>query len=107
MYSYYSYFTANVFHNLIEGTRSVPWTDMETLALIHTWGEDTIQQELRGMHRTGHIFSIISNKMATQGFSRTPEQCQTRLKRVKSNFRQCYQNKYVCMQRKMWGKKGV
>ncbi|XP_078137669.1 uncharacterized protein LOC144537707 isoform X1 [Sander vitreus] len=74
------------------GTRSVPWTDFETLALIYLWGEDEMQQELRGMHRTGHIFSIISNKMAAQGFSRTPEQCQTRLKRLKSNFRQCYQN---------------
>nr|XP_033470495.1 uncharacterized protein zgc:113263 isoform X3 [Epinephelus lanceolatus] len=74
------------------GTRSVPWTDVETLTLINTWGEDKMQQELRGMHRTGHIFSIISNKMAAQGFSRTPEQCQTRLKRLKSNFRQCYQN---------------
>ncbi|XP_071358596.1 uncharacterized protein [Trachinotus anak] len=74
------------------GTRSVPWTDSETLALINTWGEDKMQQELRGMHRTGHIFSIISTKMAALGFSRTPEQCQTRLKRLKSNFRQCYQN---------------
>ncbi|XP_028256520.1 uncharacterized protein LOC114432607 isoform X2 [Parambassis ranga] len=75
------------------GTRSVPWTDQETLALINSWGEDKIQQELRGVHRTGHIFSNISNKMAAQGFSRTPEQCQTRLKRLKSKFRQCYQNK--------------
>ncbi|XP_051248459.1 uncharacterized protein zgc:113263 isoform X2 [Dicentrarchus labrax] len=74
------------------GTRSVPWTDLETLALINTWGEDKMQQELRGIHRTGHMFSIISNKMAAQGFSRTPEQCQTRLKRLKSSFRQCYQN---------------
>ncbi|KAF3705093.1 Zinc finger and SCAN domain-containing protein 29 Zinc finger protein 690 [Channa argus] len=74
------------------GTRSVPWTDEETLALINTWGEDKIQQEMRGTHRTGHMFSIISNKMAVQGFSRTPEQCQTRLKRLKSSFRQCYQN---------------
>ncbi|KAM4569199.1 uncharacterized protein PAE49_008784 isoform 1-T1 [Odontesthes bonariensis] len=74
------------------GTRSVPWTDLETLALINIWGADKMQQELRGMHRTGHIFSVISNKLAAQGFSRTPEQCQTRLKRLKSNFRQCYQN---------------
>lgn len=82
----------------IEGTRSVPWTDFESLALINTWGEDQMQQELRGMHRNGHIFSIISNKMAAQGFSRTPEQCQTRLKRLKSNFRQCYQNMYAYSQ---------
>ncbi|KAK9525675.1 hypothetical protein VZT92_016360 [Zoarces viviparus] len=74
------------------GTRSVPWTDFESLALINTWGEEKMQQERRGMHRTLHIFSILSNKMAAQGFSRTPEQCQTRLKRLKSNFRQCYQN---------------
>ncbi|XP_069556074.1 uncharacterized protein [Brachyistius frenatus] len=74
------------------GTRSVPWTDLETLTLINTWGDDKIQQELRGMHRTGHVFSILSNKIAAHGFSRTPEQCQTRLKRLKSNFRQCYQN---------------
>ncbi|XP_041833750.1 uncharacterized protein zgc:113263 isoform X2 [Melanotaenia boesemani] len=74
------------------GTRSVPWTDLETLTLITIWGADKMQQELRGMHRTGHIFSAISMKMAAQGFSRTPEQCQTRLKRLKSNFRQCYQN---------------
>ncbi|XP_038594975.1 uncharacterized protein zgc:113263 [Micropterus salmoides] len=74
------------------GTRSVPWTDLETLTLINMWGEDKSQQELRGTHRMGHVFSNISNKMAAQGFSRTPEQCQTRLKRVKSSFRQCYQN---------------
>lgn len=69
---------------------------METLTLINTWGKDKMEQEVRGMHRTGNIFSIISNKMAAQGFSRTPEQCQTRLKRLKSSFRRCYENKYVC-----------
>ncbi|XP_068449254.1 uncharacterized protein [Clinocottus analis] len=74
------------------GTRSSPWSDFESLALITTWGEDKLQRELRGVHRSGNIFSIISNNMAAQGFSRTPEQCQTRLKRLKSNFRQCYQN---------------
>lgn len=56
------------------------------------------------MHRNGHIFSIISNNMAAQGFTRTPEQCQTRLKRLKSNFRQCYQNKYVYFYSGMKGK---
>ncbi|XP_075886350.1 uncharacterized protein LOC142890909 isoform X2 [Nelusetta ayraudi] len=74
------------------GTRSSPWTDSETLTLIKMWAEDSVQQELRIMHRTGNIFSVISSRMSSQGFSRTPEQCQTRLKRVKSGFRQCYQN---------------
>lgn len=79
----------------VTGTRSIPWTDSETLLLINTWGEDTLQQELRMTHRTGHIFTIISNRMSAQGFSRTPEQCQTRLKRLKLNFRQSYHNKCV------------
>ncbi|XP_076009484.1 uncharacterized protein LOC143002949 isoform X1 [Genypterus blacodes] len=73
-------------------TRSAPWTDVETLTLINLWGEDKIQRELRGIHRTGHLFSIISNKLAALGFSRTAEQCQTRLKRLKTSFRQCYEN---------------
>uniref|UniRef100_A0A1A7X1R3 Myb-like domain-containing protein n=1 Tax=Iconisemion striatum TaxID=60296 RepID=A0A1A7X1R3_9TELE len=74
------------------GTRSVPWTDLETLALINIWGADKMQQDLRGVNRTGHLFSLISSQLASLGFARTPEQCQTRLKRLKSNFRQCYQN---------------
>ncbi|XP_061816728.1 uncharacterized protein [Nerophis lumbriciformis] len=74
------------------GTRNMPWTESETLALINTWGQEKIQQELKGSNRTMHMFPILSNKMAALGFSRTPEQCQTRLKRLKSNFRQCYES---------------
>lgn len=51
-----------------------------------------MQRELKGMHRNGHIFAVISNKMSTQGFIRTAEQCQTRVKRLKASFRQCYEN---------------
>ncbi|KAL0962925.1 hypothetical protein UPYG_G00347210 [Umbra pygmaea] len=74
------------------GTRSVPWTDSETLALINIWGEDKMQHELRSMHRNGQLFAVISSKMAGQGFTRTAEQCQTRVKRLKASFRQCYEN---------------
>lgn len=75
------------------GTRSAPWSNSETLALIKKWGEERRQRELRGAHRGEHMFSVISKKMSAQGFSRTPEQCQTRLKRLKSNFRQCHESK--------------
>ncbi|XP_064795650.1 uncharacterized protein zgc:113263 isoform X1 [Oncorhynchus masou masou] len=74
------------------GTRSVPWTDLETLTLINIWGDDKMQRELRGMHRNGHLFAVISQKMSAQGFIRTAEQCQTRVKRLKRSFRQCYEN---------------
>ncbi|TNN46064.1 Zinc finger and SCAN domain-containing protein 29 [Liparis tanakae] len=55
------------------GTRSAPWSDFESLSLITTWGEDKMERELKGINRCGHIFNIISNNMAEQGFSRTPE----------------------------------
>ncbi|XP_077450309.1 uncharacterized protein LOC144069093 isoform X3 [Stigmatopora argus] len=74
------------------GTRNVPWTEVETLALINTWGLEKMQQEMRGTNRIVHMFPIISTKMASQGFSRTAEQCQTRIKRLKTSFRQCYEN---------------
>lgn len=102
-HAFFFFFFAKLKSGLIvTGTRSIPWTDSETLFLINTWGEDTLQQELRMTHRTGHIFTIISNKMAAQGFSRTPEQCQTRLKRLKLNFRQSYHNKCVSSRRSRW-----
>ncbi|XP_016889666.1 uncharacterized protein LOC103382810 isoform X3 [Cynoglossus semilaevis] len=75
-----------------KATRSAPWTDFETMTLINMWGEAKMQQELRGSYKNSRIFSLISKKLSSHGYSRTPEQCQTRLKRLKTNFRQCYQN---------------
>ncbi|XP_030649497.1 uncharacterized protein LOC115829483 [Chanos chanos] len=82
-------------HSGLEGTKNVPWTDLETRTLISIWGEDKTQRELRGVHQNGHIFALISKKMATYGYIRTAEQCQTRLKRLKLSFRHCYENNNV------------
>ncbi|XP_051543858.1 uncharacterized protein LOC127434867 isoform X2 [Myxocyprinus asiaticus] len=75
-----------------EDTRNVSWTDLETQTLIKIWGEDRTQRELRGVHQNGHIFAMISKKMAAHGYIRTAEQCQTRMKRLKQCFKQCYEN---------------
>lgn len=91
-FSFYDLFTS------FSATRSAPWTDFETMTLINMWGEAKMQQELRGTYKNSRIFSLISKKLSSHGYSRTPEQCQTRLKRLKTNFRQCYQNKYVSLQ---------
>ncbi|XP_063074204.1 uncharacterized protein zgc:113263, partial [Engraulis encrasicolus] len=82
-------------HTCLEGTKNIPWMDHETQTLIEVWGEDRTQQELRGIHRNGHIFSMISRKMATFGYVRTAEQCQSRVKRLKLSFRQCYENNHT------------
>ncbi|XP_057180403.1 uncharacterized protein zgc:113263 isoform X3 [Triplophysa rosa] len=79
-------------HAGLEGTRNVLWTDLETQTLIKIWGEDRTQRELRGVLQNGHIFAMISKKMAAHGYIRTAEQCQSRIKRLKLCFKQCYEN---------------
>lgn len=76
-----------------QGTRNIPWTDQETQTLIRIWGEDKTQRELRGVLQNGHIFAMISKKMATHGYIRTAEQCQSRVKRLKLCFKQSYESK--------------
>ena len=79
-----------------EAPRSVPWTDAETQCLVNIWGKDQVQQGLKGVQRRGPVFPSIAQMMGALGYSRSAEQCQSRLKRLKSTFRQCYNNKYVC-----------
>ncbi|XP_056877966.1 zinc finger and SCAN domain-containing protein 29-like isoform X1 [Takifugu flavidus] len=66
----------------------VPWSDEETLHLLDIWGKDTVQRALKGCLKNRHIFTQIAQKMAERGYMRSVEQCQTRIKRLKANFRQ-------------------
>lgn len=69
-----------------ESSRKMPWSDRETKALLDIWGEDRIQYNLRGCLKNKHIFKHISKRLVAQGFIRTAEQCQTRVKRLKARF---------------------
>lgn len=48
-----------------------------------------MQRSIRRYPHNGHIFTEISDKLRANGYSRTPEQCHSRIKRLKSNYRQC------------------
>lgn len=63
------------------------WSDRETQVLLDVWGSEEIQETLKGCTKNKHIFIQISEVMASQGYLRTPEQCQTRIKRLRANFR--------------------
>lgn len=73
----------------VSSSARAAWSDSETLALINIWGENK-NQGSRGGHRGAQLFNIVSKKMAALGYFRTPDQCQTRMKRLKSRFRQRY-----------------
>lgn len=47
---------------------------------------------MRRYPHNGHIFTEISEKLAATGYHRSSEQCHTRIKRLKSNYRQCQEN---------------
>lgn len=74
----------------VSSSARAAWSDSETLALINIWGENKNQVGSRGGHRGAQLFNIVSKKMAALGYFRTPDQCQTRMKRLKSRFRQSY-----------------
>lgn len=63
------------------------WSDRETEALLDIWGSEDIQENLKGPTMNKHVYSQISEVLASQGYLRTPEQCQNRIKRLKANFR--------------------
>lgn len=56
--------------------------------LLSVWGSEDVQENLKGCTKNKHIYMQISDALASQGYQRTPEQCQTRIKRLKYSFRQ-------------------
>uniref|UniRef100_A0A3Q3W375 Myb-like domain-containing protein n=1 Tax=Mola mola TaxID=94237 RepID=A0A3Q3W375_MOLML len=75
-------------------SRKTPWSEQETRTLLEIWGEDIdIQLILKGSTMNKHIYSQISEVLAIQGYLRTPEQCQNRIKRLKANLRQFLEGK--------------
>lgn len=71
---------------LQESSRKLPWSERETETLLDVWGEDGVQVTLAAGGRTRHLYDYISQKMRGLGFARSPEQCYTRLKRLRSSF---------------------
>lgn len=73
-------------HLLTDMSRKMPWSDLETRTLLGIWGENDVQLTLRGCQKNRHVFDYISEKMSDRGFTRTNEQCYTRIKRLKYGF---------------------
>lgn len=71
----------------VPDSTKLPWSDGETEALLDIWGSEEIQENLKGSAKNKQIFLQISQVMTSQGYLRTPEQCQSRIKRLRANFR--------------------
>lgn len=69
-------------------SRGSSWSDNEVRALISIWGEDNIQEELDGAVRNQVIYSTIARKMHQKGYEREWQQCRTKIKNLKKEYRQ-------------------
>lgn len=75
--------------NCMDDRKKVAWSDAETLILLQLWGDEQVQMNLQRCPHNGHIYAEISEKLNAYGYSRSAEQCQTRIKRLKISYRQC------------------
>lgn len=69
------------------------WSEEETLALIEIWGEEDVQKALGGFIHNDNVYDEISERLQDFGFSKTPEQCCSKIKSLRVNFQQCYEKK--------------
>ncbi|XP_065920375.1 zinc finger and SCAN domain-containing protein 29-like [Dysidea avara] len=63
------------------------WTAEETRALIAIWSQESVQDELKRVHRNRDIFQRISMELEDCGFPRTWQQCRTRIKNLTAKYR--------------------
>ncbi|KAJ7344800.1 hypothetical protein JRQ81_000750, partial [Phrynocephalus forsythii] len=63
----------------IKGKREVILGNTETSALIKIWGEAEIKYTLSSLKRNYEIFEMISTELNKIGFSRSAEECRTKM----------------------------
>ena len=86
-------------------SRGSSWSDNEVRALIAIWGEDNIQEELDGAVRNKVIlnFDDIAMKMRQKGYERDWQQCRTKVKNLKKDYKKRFIGKYLFVLLYVWG----
>ena len=68
-------------------SRGSTWSDAEVTALISIWGDEGIQEQLDGASRNRSIYNTISKKLKESGFDRDWQQCKSKIKNLKSDYK--------------------
>ena len=63
------------------------WSEEETFKLISIWSEDNIQAQLEGCMGNREVYSKILCDLSLAGYSRTYEQCQVKIKKLKAEYK--------------------
>ena len=63
------------------------WGEAETKALIEVWGAADVQNQLDAVSRNRHIYQRISRDLQQLGYTKTWQQCKTKIKNLTQKYR--------------------
>ncbi|XP_053146255.1 uncharacterized protein LOC128342651 [Hemicordylus capensis] len=72
--------------------RGTNWSYAEVIDLLDIWGEQRIQQVLQSSHRNMDTFQVIANEMAKRGHERTAQECRTKTKTMRRDYKRVKEN---------------
>ena len=68
------------------------WSNDEMMKLIELWSEDIIQAQLEGSKRNAIVFHKIAHDMEAAGYVKTGEQCNSKVRKIKLEYRKIVDN---------------
>ena len=68
-------------------SRGSAWSDSEVSCLITIWGDASIQEQLDGATRNKSIYLRISRKLQDNGYERDWQECRTKIKNLKGDYK--------------------
>ncbi|XP_054841188.1 uncharacterized protein LOC129333498 isoform X1 [Eublepharis macularius] len=68
------------------------WAYTEVIDLLDIWGEQKIQKLLQSSYRNMDTFQVIASEMAKRGHERTAQECRTKTKTMRRDYKKAKDN---------------
>uniref|UniRef100_A0A1A8MNH1 C2H2-type domain-containing protein n=2 Tax=Nothobranchius pienaari TaxID=704102 RepID=A0A1A8MNH1_9TELE len=72
--------------NALEDFSQAVWTSDEVDVLLTRWAEECVQKRLAVTQEDESVYAQLSSELATQGFDKTANQCQTKVRLLKQEY---------------------
>ncbi|XP_066482620.1 uncharacterized protein [Tiliqua scincoides] len=70
------------------------WAYTEVIDLLDIWGEQKIQKLLQSSYRNMDTFQVIASEMAKRGHERTAQECRTKTKTMRRDYKKAKDNSF-------------
>ncbi|KAL2081739.1 hypothetical protein ACEWY4_023592 [Coilia grayii] len=67
-------------------SRGQTWAEEEIRTLVDIWADVHISEMLDRTHKNADVFAVFSDKMREKGFTRSPEQCHLKVKKLRQTY---------------------